>query len=92
MVSIENNEELSNQLVDGPSREILVELTNIYIEDDTNINVWKSNCTTCDVSRWNILRKLVFTTTNCLLVNKIKNHNSIVISRDIEKRKLKKFS
>ena len=90
--SIENNEELSNLLVDGPSREILVELTMIYIEDDTDINLWKSNCITCDVSRWNILRKLVFTTTNCLLANKIKNHNSIVISRDIEKRKLKKFS
>ena len=92
LVSIENNEELSNLLVDGPSREILVELTMIYIEDDTNINLWKSNCTTCDVSRWDILRKLVFTTTNCFLANKIKNHNSIVISRDIEKRKLKMFS
>ena len=64
----------------------------IYIEDDANINVWKSNSLTCDVSRWDILRKLVFTTTNCLLANKIKNHKSIVISRDIEKRKLKKFS
>ena len=92
LVSIENNDESSNLLVDDPSREILVELTNIYIEDDTNINVWKSNCYTCDVSKWDILRKLVFTTTNCLLDNKIKNHNSIVISRDIEKRKLKKFS
>ena len=92
MVSIENNDELSNLLVDGPSREILVELTMIYIEDDTNINLWKSNCTTCDVSRWDISRKLVFTTTNCFLANKIKNHNSIVISKDIEKRNLKMFS
>ena len=79
LVSIENNDELSNLLIDGASREILVELTMIYIEDDTNINLWKSNCTTCDVSRWDILRKLVFTTTNCFLANKIKNHNSIVI-------------
>ena len=42
-----------------------------------------------DVSRWDILRKLVFTTTNNFLANKIMNNNSIVISRDIEKRKLK---
>ena len=45
----------------------------LYIEDDANINVWKSNCTTCDVSRWDILRKLVFTTTNCFLANKIQS-------------------
>ena len=61
----------------------------VYVEDDTNINVWKWNCTTRDVSRWNILRKLVFTTINCSLVNKIKNHISIVISSDIEKHELK---
>ena len=56
LVSIENNDELSNLLVDGPSREILVKLTIIYIEDDTNINLWKLNCTTWDVSRWDLMQ------------------------------------
>ena len=45
LVSIENKDVLSKLLVDAPSREILVELTMIYIGDDTNINLWISNCT-----------------------------------------------
>ena len=35
---------------------------------------------------------LIFTYTNCLLANKVKNYNSAVASKGIEKRKLKKFS
>ena len=39
-----------------------------------------------------ILRNLIFTYTNCLLANKVKNYNSAFASKGIEKRKLKKFS
>ena len=43
------------------------------------------------VSRWDILRKLIFTTANCFLANKIKNDNSLVTSRGLVKCKLKNF-
>ena len=62
------------------------------MEDDASIDTWKSNCCTCNASRWDILRKLLFATANCFLANKIKNYNSLVTSRAMEKRKLKKFS
>ena len=43
-------------------------------------------------SRFRILSKLVFTAANCIIENKIKNYNSLVSSKAIEKRKSKKFS
>ena len=38
-----------------------------------------------------VVRRLVFVASNCLIANKVKNYNSIVVSKVIEKRKLKKF-
>ena len=49
-------------------------------------------CPICEISKWNILEKIIFTAANCFLANKIKNYNSLVISKGVEKRKLKKFS
>ncbi|KAI6658898.1 Transposable element P transposase [Oopsacas minuta] len=92
LFAIEDNDHFAKLLVHGPARKILVELTFIYMEDDANIHILKSYCPICNVTRWDILRKLIFTTTNCFLANKIKNYNSLVTSRGIEKRKLKKFS
>lgn len=92
LFAIEDNDQMANLLVHGPARIILVELTLIYMEDDASIDIWKSNCCICNVSRWDILRKLIFTTANCFLANKIKNYNSHVTSKGIEKRKIKKFS
>ena len=56
---IEDNDHLASLLVHGPpARKILIELTLIYMEDDASIDIWKSNCCTCNASRWDILRKL----------------------------------
>ena len=92
LFAIEDNDHLASLLVHSPTRKILIELTLIYMEDDASIDTWKSNCCTCNASRWDILRKLLFTTANCFLANKIKNYNSLVTSRAMEKRKFKKFS
>ena len=92
LFAIEDNDHLASLLVYSPARKILIELTLIYMEDDASIDTWKSNCCACNASRWDILRKLLFTTANCFLANKIKNYNSLVTSRAMEKRKLKKFS
>ena len=94
LFAIEDNDHLASLLVQlhGPARKILIELTLIFVEDDASIDTWKSNCCTCNASRWDILRKLLFTTANCFLANKIKNYNSFVTFRAMEKRKLKKFS
>ena len=90
--AIEANNQLLTLLVDGPSRRLLVELTLIYMENDDDIDIWKANCINCDVYRWSILSKLIFTAANCFLANKIKNYNSSVLQIGIDKRKLKNFS
>ena len=74
----------------GSSRKILVEVTLIFLEETDAIA--KSSCISCGVSILTILKNLIFTCANCLLANKVKNYNSAVASKGIEKRKLKKFS
>ena len=91
-VLIESDDKLLTLLVEGSSRNILVQLTLIFIEEIADNNIWRSNCVNCDACRWKIVRKLVFTAANCIIANKIKNYNSLLRSRAIEKRKLKKFS
>ena len=91
-VLIESDDKLLTLFVEGLSRKILVQLTLIFIGEIADNNIWRSNCVNCDACRWKIERKLVFTAANCIIANKIKNYNSLLRSRAIEKRKLKKFS
>ena len=90
--SIESDENLLTKLVEGSSRKILVQLTLIFIGEIGENDIWRSNCTNCDTCMWKVVRKLVFTVANCIIANKIKNYNSLLSSRAIEKRKLHKFS
>ena len=85
---IENNSELMSILVQGPSRKILVDLTLKSIAD---YKLWMNICSFCAVRGCHILHRLVFVSANCFLANKVKNYNSMVISKGMEKRKLKKF-
>ena len=91
-VLIESNHNLLTKFVEGSSRKIIVQLTLIFIGETGEYDLWRSNCVSCNTSRWKIVRKLVFTTENCIIANKIKNYNSLLSSRAIEKRKLKKIS
>ena len=77
--------------LNGPSRKILVDLLN-YLENSEGFEIWRNSCASCKVCGWSIVRRLVFVASNCLifLTDKVKNYNSIVVSKGIEKRKLKK--
>ena len=79
-------------LVEGPSREILVELSINYIMDSEFSDLWNKACSTCATSGTYILQKLIFVAVNCFLANKVKNYNSHVVAKGVEKRKLKKFN
>ena len=90
-VSIENDNEMMALLVEGPSRNILVDLSMNSILDADVCDSWVNVCPFCVVNGCYILRKILFVASNCFLANKVKNYNSMVISRGMEKRKLKKF-
>ena len=91
LIEIDDNQNLT-KFVEGSSRDILVQLTLIFIEEVCDDDIWRSNCVNCDTCRWKVVRKLVFTVAICIIANKIKNYNSLLSSRAIEKRKLKKLS
>ena len=74
----------------GSSRKFLVQLTLIFLEDTGTIGYL--SCVFYGISLLTILKRIVFTSSNCLFANRIKNYNSALISKGIEKRKLKKFS
>ena len=65
-----------------------MQLTLIFLEETEEFG--QSSCISCGVSIYVILKSLIFTSANCLLANK--DYNCAVISKGIEKRKLKKFS
>ena len=86
---IEHNESLLRQST-GPSREILVQLSLTLIELDSNED-WRRSCPNCSTLGWDILSKLVTVTSNCIIANKVKNTNSVLLSSRSENcRKLKK--
>ena len=89
---IQNNIELVNALVEGPARKILVELALNSIVDSNDCDVWENTFPSCNIPRFSILRRLLFVSGNCMIANKVKNYNSMVVCRGIEKRKLKKFN
>ena len=72
-VLIESNRNLLTKLVEGSSRKIIVQLTLILMGETGDNDLWRSNCVSCNTCRWKIVRKLVFTTVNCIFANKIKN-------------------
>ena len=90
LVAVETKDNLMAIFVQGSSRRILVQLTLIFLEETEEFG--QSSCISCGVSIYVILKSLIFTSANCLLANKVRNYNCAVISKGIEKRKLKKFS
>ena len=71
----------------GLSRIKLVQITCITTETKYS-DIWRVWCN-CSMSRWDILRKLLVTLSNCLLSNNVKTYNAMVLSR--HNSKLKKF-
>ena len=66
-------------ILNAPSRKILVDFTLYYLENSEGFEIWRNSCASCRVCGWSILRRLVFVASNCLIANKIKNYNSIVV-------------
>ena len=91
-VNIENDDELLILLIEGPSRKILIELSVYYIMASEHCNLWNKACSSCAASGYYILQKLISVAVNCFLANKVKNYNSLVVAKGVEKRKLKKFN
>ena len=71
----------------GSSRTKLVKLACATMELEHS-TLWRFICK-CNISRWDILRKLFITVSNCLLSNEVKNYNVLVLKRD--NSKLTKF-
>ena len=68
-ILIESDDNLLTKFVEGSSRDILVKLTLIFIEQICDDDIWRSNCVNCDTCRWKVVRKLVFTVANCIIAN-----------------------
>ena len=90
-ICIENDSELMEIFVRGLSRKIIVDLSMNVILDARDYQFWREQSSSCGVSGFFILQKLIFVAGNCFLANKAKNYNSMMISKGTEKRKLKKF-
>ena len=90
--SIESQPRISNNFITGPSRSILIQLTTSLIEDE-QAEVWRVMCDECGTLLWDVLAKLLTTTSNCLISNKIKNMNcQLPLKPCVENtRKLKKL-
>ena len=69
--SIENQPHLMGSFIKGQSRIILARLTTTVIENE-QAALWRSICSTCGILIWDILNKLLTSTSNCNLSNKIK--------------------
>ena len=88
--SIENNLTLMDNFMTGPSRSILVSLSTTIIENEY-AEFWRGVCKDCGILRWNILAKLLTSTSNCILSNKVKNLNALQADKKDNTRKLKKL-
>ena len=84
---IEQNESLWKLFSTGPSREILVQLSLTLIELDSN-EEWRRSCQNCSTFGWDILSKLITVNSNCIIANKVKNVNSVLLSRSENCRKI----
>ncbi|KAI6658772.1 hypothetical protein LOD99_15097 [Oopsacas minuta] len=90
--SIESQPSIFNNIITGPSRSILIQLTISLIEDE-QAEVWRVLCDECGTLMWDVLAKLLTATSNCLISNKIKYMNSqLPLKPCVENtRKLKKL-
>ena len=86
---IENDSELMEIFVKGPCRKVLVDLSMNVILEAGGCQLWSEQCVSCSVNGFHVLQKILFVTGNCLLANKVKNYNPMVIFKSTEKRKLK---
>ena len=88
-ISIKGNQKIWEIFVIGRCRNILVELSKnlLQVADSDH---WRNTCPQCDTEGWDIAHKLIYVTSNCIISNKVKNHNSQISSKE-ETRKLKKF-
>ena len=76
---------LNKEFYSGPSRSMLVEISMFVIAENF---AWKDWCI-CDVSKWDILRKLCVTWSDIILSKRVRNFNLSVLNRD--NTKLKKY-
>ena len=90
--AIENQPGLLGSFVTGPSRKILIHLTITVLENE-QADIWRDMCNSCGTLMWDILAKLLASTSNCILSNKIKNMNALLPLKSIVEntRKLKKL-
>ena len=86
--SIESDPALFDKLLAEPLRSVLVRLALLHF-DAEHEELWRTQCTSCETFRWDILKKLIFTTCNCILSNVDKNLNSCQRNKD-DSRKIKK--
>ena len=89
-VHIENDPNLLNHFLSGPSRRILVTLTSLKVEND-DVEFWGSTCSICDTVGWEYLNTILRITANCILSNAVKNLNSLKLTHRDDNRKIKKF-
>ena len=88
-MKIDSSELLSKKFFVGPCRTILIRISMKLIEDEL-ISNWRECCDDCEVWRWDILKKIILTVSNCILSKKVKNYNNMVVKS--YNSKLKKYS
>ena len=74
-VAIENEKLLMLRFLSGPSRNILIKLASLYVEDTQSEN-WRNTCSCCKQQGWTIFNKISSVAANCILANKVRNVNS----------------
>ena len=97
--AIEEQPILFNKFISSTPRKILVSLSTIKIENTSSLTeFWRSKCDNCLKVKWDILKKILCTISNCILANKVRNLNSLKVLKSSKRtsniednRKLKKF-
>ena len=91
-VAIESEKLLMQRFLSGPSRNILIKLATLYVEETQSEN-WRNYCICCKQQSWTVFHKICSVAANCILANKVRNVNSIQREhlKSIQDRKLKKF-
>ena len=69
-VHFENDPNLFNHFLSGPSRRILVTLTSLKVEND-DVEFWRRTCSICDTVGWEFLNTILRITANCILSNAV---------------------
>ena len=91
---IEQDNDLLIRFASGAPKKTLLELSIISLED-AQCEHWRNKCPNCNLFGWDYLKRILTITSNCIIANKVKNFNSMVISQSRQKettRKLKKLT